>query len=175
LPSGASASGTHSATPSAQARRVIRRLQSTKCAFDSDLDICYSGLIRVAGVDEACHCKGDHRYCAAQPQISSFTDCTSSCTGTGTYFEWLEWSGHVTIRATSGIALHDLKFRGERIVYELSLQELFIAYNGYGGERNSVEDPPSNSCSAFTTEISDFEFLQCSHELLRAFDRLQRL
>lgn len=102
-------------------------------------------------------------------EISSITDCTSSCTGTGTYFEWLEWSGHVTIRATSGIALHDLKFRGERIVYELSLQELFIAYNGYGGERNS------NSCSAFTTEISAFEFLQCSHELLRAFDRLQRL
>lgn len=54
-------------------------------------------------------------------------------TGTGTYFEWLEWTGHITMRATSGVALHDLKFRGERIAYELSLQELFIAYNGYGG------------------------------------------
>ena len=39
----------------------------------------------------------------------------------------------MTVRGTSGLALHDLRFRGQRIVYELSLQELFIAYNGYGG------------------------------------------
>lgn len=55
------------------------------------------------------------------------------CAGTGAAFQWLEWSGHVTLRPVSGLALWDLKFRGERIVYELSLQELFIAYNSYSG------------------------------------------
>ena len=33
-----------------------------------------------------------------------------------------------------GIALHDIRFRNSRIVYELSLQEQSVAYSGYAGE-----------------------------------------
>ena len=32
-----------------------------------------------------------------------------------------------------GLSLHDLRFRGQRIVYELATQELYVSYNGYGG------------------------------------------
>lgn len=33
----------------------------------------------------------------------------------------------------AGITFHDIRFRGNRIVYELSLQEQYVAYSGYGG------------------------------------------
>ena len=32
-----------------------------------------------------------------------------------------------------GLSLHDLRFRGQRIVYELATQEMYVSYNGYGG------------------------------------------
>lgn len=58
----------------------------------------------------------------------------------------------MTLRPVSGIALWDLKFRGERIVYELSLQELFIAYNSYSGAGATyflvcpILEVPSTTC-----------------------------
>ena len=33
-----------------------------------------------------------------------------------------------------GVALHDIRFRGSRIVYELALQDQFVSYSGYAGE-----------------------------------------
>lgn len=66
----------------------------------------------------------------ASPIVHGIPRCGA---GTGSAFQWLEWSGHVTLRPVSGISLWDLSFRGQRIVYELSLQELFIAYNSYSG------------------------------------------
>ena len=29
--------------------------------------------------------------------------------------------------------MHDIRFRGNRIVYELALQEQFVSYSGYAG------------------------------------------
>jgi hypothetical protein len=65
------------------------------------------------------------------------------------------------MRPASGIALWDLKFRGERIVYELSLQELFIAYNSYSGAGTTyflVCDKPS-----LTVRIHQQQFLEAWH------------
>ncbi|CAD7705112.1 unnamed protein product [Ostreobium quekettii] len=53
--------------------------------------------------------------------------------GGGARFEWLGWQGHVGMRLDSGITLHDIRFRGNRILYELSLQEQYVAYSGYQG------------------------------------------
>lgn len=36
-----------------------------------------------------------------------------------------------------GLSLHDLRFRGQRIVYELATQEMYVSYNGYGGSSGS--------------------------------------
>jgi Cu2+-containing amine oxidase len=44
---------------------------------------------------------------------------------------WLGWSFHVTNRPRTATALHDVSFMGERIAYELSLQELQAVYTGY--------------------------------------------
>lgn len=53
--------------------------------------------------------------------------------GGGHHFEYLGWEGHVGIRPDTGITFHDIRFRGNRIAYELSLQEQYVAYSGYGG------------------------------------------
>jgi len=44
---------------------------------------------------------------------------------------WLGWNFHVTNRPRTATALHDVSFMGERIAYELSLQELQAIYTGY--------------------------------------------
>eukprot|EP00879_Flechtneria_rotunda_P010440 GHRR01010916.1.p1 GENE.GHRR01010916.1~~GHRR01010916.1.p1 ORF type:complete len:338 (+),score=115.67 GHRR01010916.1:40-1014(+) len=43
---------------------------------------------------------------------------------------WMGWSLSIGHRPTAGISYWDMRFRGERVVYELALQE---AYAGYGG------------------------------------------
>ena len=37
-----------------------------------------------------------------------------------------------------GIVFHDIRFRGNRIVYELALQDQFVAYSGYAGGGQTV-------------------------------------
>ena len=56
----------------------------------------------------------------------------------------------MTLRPVSGISLWDLSFRGQRIVYELSLQELFIAYNSYSGAGATyfLVPPSPRSCTS---------------------------
>jgi len=53
--------------------------------------------------------------------------------GTGSQFSWLEWSGHVAVDAVRGLSLHDIRFRGQRILYELATQEMYVSYNAWGG------------------------------------------
>ncbi|GMH38438.1 hypothetical protein BSKO_06322 [Bryopsis sp. KO-2023] len=53
--------------------------------------------------------------------------------GAGHHFSYLGWQGHFGMRYDTGITFHDIRFRGERIAYELSLQEQYVAYSGFGG------------------------------------------
>ena len=52
----------------------------------------------------------------------------SSDDGTGRRVRWLGWEAHVTLLAASGLALHDVTFRGARIAFEISVQDMFVAY-----------------------------------------------
>jgi hypothetical protein len=49
-----------------------------------------------------------------------------------------------------GLSLHDLRFRGQRIVYELATQEMYVSYNGYGGapavQMNNTRYVCSSTC-----------------------------
>eukprot|EP00210_Caulerpa_lentillifera_P002350 g2255.t1 len=58
--------------------------------------------------------------------------------GTGFWFSYLGWEGHVSMRYATGITFHDIRFRSNRIVYELSLQEQFVAYGGFAGAGQTV-------------------------------------
>ncbi|CAH1779584.1 unnamed protein product [Owenia fusiformis] len=48
----------------------------------------------------------------------------------GHHVKYLNWEFDFTNRATSGPQLFDIRFNDERIVYELSLQEILLAYSG---------------------------------------------
>jgi len=58
--------------------------------------------------------------------------------GNGFKFEYLGWEGHVSSRLATGIVIHDIRFRGNRIVYELALQDQYVAYSGYAGVGQTV-------------------------------------
>ena len=46
------------------------------------------------------------------------------------YVEWMGFEFYFTTRAANAMALYDIKFNGERIMYELGLQEALAAYSG---------------------------------------------
>jgi len=48
----------------------------------------------------------------------------------GGQVEWLGWSFHVKNRARTAMIIHDVRFMGARIAYEMSLQELQAIYTG---------------------------------------------
>lgn len=37
------------------------------------------------------------------------------------------------MRADTGIALYDITYKGQRIIYELAHQDMYVSYSGYGG------------------------------------------
>ncbi|KAI1389577.1 copper amine oxidase [Hypoxylon trugodes] len=47
------------------------------------------------------------------------------------YVEYLGWSFYVAHTRTLGIMLYDIRFKGERILYELSMQEAAAQYGGF--------------------------------------------
>ena len=49
---------------------------------------------------------------------------------TGRQVSWLGWTFNFNVRSSTGIQVHDVQFLKERIIYELSLQELTVFYSG---------------------------------------------
>ncbi|KAF2497656.1 primary-amine oxidase [Lophium mytilinum] len=47
------------------------------------------------------------------------------------YIEYMGWSFYLSFTRTLGIMFYDIKFKGERILYELSLQEATAQYGGF--------------------------------------------
>jgi primary-amine oxidase len=46
------------------------------------------------------------------------------------YFTWMDWEFYVSWTRDVGLTLYDIKFKGERILYELGLQEAIAEYSG---------------------------------------------
>ncbi|GAB7358237.1 hypothetical protein MBLNU230_g0388t1 [Neophaeotheca triangularis] len=46
------------------------------------------------------------------------------------YVEYMGWSFFISFSRTVGISLHDIRFKGESVIYELSLQEALAQYAG---------------------------------------------
>ncbi|CAI6331895.1 unnamed protein product [Periconia digitata] len=46
------------------------------------------------------------------------------------YIEYMGWSFYMSFSRTLGIMFYDIKFKGERILYELSMQEAMAQYGG---------------------------------------------
>ncbi|XP_006006015.3 amine oxidase [copper-containing] 3 isoform X2 [Latimeria chalumnae] len=72
---------------------------------------------------------------------------------------YLSWRFSFGLSATTGLRLFDIRFNGERIVYELSVQEALTVYG-------------SNTGTAMLTKYLDgsFGFGRCSYEMVRGVD-----
>lgn len=46
------------------------------------------------------------------------------------YVEWMNWSFYVSFNRDSGMSLFDIRYKGQRIIYELGLQEALAHYAG---------------------------------------------
>lgn len=46
------------------------------------------------------------------------------------YVEWMGWSFYVAFNRDSGMSLFDIRYKGDRIIYELGLQEALAHYAG---------------------------------------------
>lgn len=46
------------------------------------------------------------------------------------YFTWMDWSFYISYSRDAGVLFFDVKFKGERILYELGLQEAIAEYAG---------------------------------------------
>lgn len=51
----------------------------------------------------------------------------------GKKISWMDWELHADQHPRFGTTLHDIRFKGKRIIYELALQETYAAYSGYSG------------------------------------------
>ncbi|GAB4817152.1 hypothetical protein N2152v2_004198 [Parachlorella kessleri] len=71
---------------------------------------------------------GPRQYSPGGPRFAVSPD-----EGSGQRFRWLGWEGHAGISPGTGIAFHDITYKGKRIIYELAQQDMFVDYSGYGG------------------------------------------
>jgi len=46
------------------------------------------------------------------------------------YVEWMDFSFYLGFSRDTGLSLHDIRYKGQRIIYELSLQEALAHYAG---------------------------------------------
>ena len=49
---------------------------------------------------------------------------------TNQYVEYMGWSFYIAFTRTLGVMFYDIRFKGERIIYELSMQEATAQYGG---------------------------------------------
>jgi len=60
--------------------------------------------------------------------------------GVGKQVSWMGWDFFVTAGAAKGPSVWDVRFRGKRVVYELSLQEAAAVYGGGQGDQTYYAD-----------------------------------
>lgn len=65
-----------------------------------------------------------------QPGGARFTLSANRGGNGGRYVAWYGWGAFVTMRPSTGLALLDLSFKGQRVAYELALSEALASYSG---------------------------------------------
>jgi len=46
------------------------------------------------------------------------------------YVEWMDWTFYIGFKRDTGMALYDIRYKGQRLIYELGLQEALAHYAG---------------------------------------------
>ncbi|KAL3885325.1 hypothetical protein ACJMK2_025401 [Sinanodonta woodiana] len=56
----------------------------------------------------------------------------------GQHVNYMNWDFDIHMRTITGLQVFDIRFQGERIAYEVSLQEVVVAYSGYGPTQGNI-------------------------------------
>jgi primary-amine oxidase len=81
------------------------------------------------------------------------------------YVKWMGWEFYISFSQVTALGLHDIKFKGERIIYELGMQEAMAQYAGasptssgqlffdtlFGFGLNTYELIPGYDCPTYAT------------------------
>jgi primary-amine oxidase len=75
------------------------------------------------------------------------------------YVEWMGWSFYLAFKHDTGMVFHDIKYKGQRILYELGMQEALAHYAG---------SDPTQANSAYLDSL--YGFGPFAFELLKGYD-----
>jgi primary-amine oxidase len=75
------------------------------------------------------------------------------------YVEWMGWSFYLGFNHDTGMVFHDIKYKGQRILYELGMQEALAHYAG---------SDPTQANSAYLDSL--YGFGPFAFELLKGYD-----
>lgn len=75
------------------------------------------------------------------------------------YVEWMGWSFYLGFKHDTGMVFHDIKYKGQRILYELGMQEALAHYAG---------SDPTQANSAYLDSL--YGFGPFAFELLKGYD-----
>ncbi|KAG8948984.1 hypothetical protein FRC00_008384 [Tulasnella sp. 408] len=64
------------------------------------------------------------------PEITSFDGSRIRADREEGYVEWMDWSFYTGFNRDTGLTLWDIRFKGEKIIYEISIQEAIAQYGG---------------------------------------------
>ncbi|KAG8156734.1 hypothetical protein KVR01_013339 [Diaporthe batatas] len=94
------------------------------------------------------------------------------------YVEWMDFSFYIGFSRDTGISLHDIRYKGERLIYELALQEALAHYAGndpvqsgtsyldtfYGFGPYAFQLVPGYDCPTYATYLnSSFYVSETTH------------
>jgi len=75
--------------------------------------------------------------------------------GQGRQVEWMGWSFFVSQRPATGLSVWDIRFKGRRIVYELSWQESAALYGGGQGDQTYYLDAAMTGLGQLTAKLRE--------------------
>lgn len=74
--------------------------------------------------------RGPARPLEARPLPFTYQPGCPRFAVSGSQISWLSWDFAIGFEIVGGITFNDVRFRGQRVVYELSLQDAYAAYSG---------------------------------------------
>lgn len=95
------------------------------------------------------------------------------------YVEWMDFSFYIAFTRDSGVRLYDIKYKGDRVIYELGLQEALAHYAGndptqsgtsyldsfYGIGTWAFELLPGFDCPSYATFLNTSQWMDETHRI----------
>lgn len=121
-------------------------LEGHRFAVESAVD---EGMIRRKMTETTANTSGSNkahplnkgRFAAKSPRSEYFekrktkrglSETSVEGDGSGHMVSWLDWTFHVSVDGRKGLVMRNLTFKGQRVAYELSVQEYFASYSSIG-------------------------------------------